>query len=123
MGNSGTSRVHALFDLAGHKLPSRASLGELKTAIETANAQGPRAMATTRWVAQFKTATGEYQDLLKGQKAFAPLPDAADGSKRFDPEVTAPNGEKVRALVRVTKYGAVKGQGPAELTRLKERGR
>ena len=108
MGNSGTSRVHALFDLAGHKLPSRASLGELKTAIETAIAQAPHAMASTRWEAQYKDKDGNYQDVLKGQKAFPPLPDASDGSKRFDPEVTAPNGEKVRAQVRVTKYGAVK---------------
>jgi hypothetical protein len=110
MESSGTSRLHAAFDLAGFRLPDRASLGELKDAVERAIAQGPKAIVTTRWEAQVNEGTKDapkYSTILKGQNKF-PKKLGEDGAEtgKYDPEVTDPKtGQTVRANVQVTKYG------------------
>jgi hypothetical protein len=110
MPNAGTSRLHAAMDLAGFPLPARATLGDLKEAVEQALAQGPQAMITTQWEAQVNRGTKEkpdYETVVKGQKNF---PAKLDGNGnviegRFDPEVTDPkSGATVRANARIVRY-------------------
>lgn len=103
-----TSRVHAVFALAGFPLTEK-SLGGLKREIELALAQHPRVGIVTRWEAQVNDGTkeaAEYRTVLAGQKNFPVLLDK-DGNEtgRNDPEVTDPKSQqKCRAQVRVTKY-------------------
>lgn len=115
MPSVGTSRVHMAFDGSvgpdgsPMTLPARATLGELKTAIETAISQGPRSFVTTQWLAQVNRGTKDspdYQDVLKGQKNFPKRLDA-DGNEtgRYEAEVADPKSQTVcRAQVKVLKY-------------------
>ena len=103
MQSVGTSRLHAAMDLAGFPLPARASLGEIKQALEAAIAQNPVIGVTTRWEAQVNDGTKEAQDwrtVLTGQKNF---PQLANG--KYDPEVVDnKSGQKARAQAQVVKY-------------------
>jgi hypothetical protein len=110
MQGVGTSRLHMVFAAAGHKLPARATLTELKEAVEAAIAQRPIVKVTTIWEAQYNKGSKEspeYVTVCKGQKRF-PEKLGPDGTPtgKHEPEVVAPNGETVRAQVRVVKYSA-----------------
>jgi hypothetical protein len=102
MQSAGTSRLHAVLDLAGFAAPGRMTLGELKTLTETALAQNPRVKVYTQWEAQTEVPPGSktYVTVLKGQKKF-PTTDAG----KFDPDVIDPkSGQACRAQARIIKY-------------------
>jgi hypothetical protein len=104
-----TSRVHAAFDLAGMKL-TQTSLGGLKSEIERAITQSPKAKVVTRWEAQVNVGTKDspdYQTVVTGQKNFPKLYDLnGNETGKYNPEVLDPkSGQTVRAQARVIKYG------------------
>lgn len=112
MQSAGTSRLHAAMDQFGFPLPSRASLGEIKAAVETAIAQNPQGVVVTQWEAQVNAGTKDspdYQTVLKGQKNFPQNGTAPDGKVKYSPEVTDPkSGQVVRAQVNIVRYGRKK---------------
>ena len=103
MGDGQLSSAHAVFDLAGFSIPRRATLAEIKQAVEVAIAKNPTVVCVTRWEAQVNDGSKEspdYRDVLKGQKSFPPA-----GEGKFNPEVTdAKSGQTVRAQARVVRY-------------------
>lgn len=112
MPNSGTSKLHAILDLAGFPASARSTLGDLLNHVEAVMAQSPKVTVTTQWEAQAedqskpKDSRERYYTVLRGQKKFPPVLDG-DGNPtgKYNPEVEDPKtGEIVRAQVRVTRY-------------------
>jgi len=104
---SGGSRLHAVFALAGFDIPTKGTLADIKTAVEAALAQNPVVVAHTRWEAQINRGSQDspdYKTIAKGQAAFPKY----EGSEKHNPEITDPQtGQTVNAQVRVYKYTRV----------------
>lgn len=112
MPNMGTSRLHAIMDLAGSPIPARSTLGEVLNEVETTLAQNPQIGATIQWLAQIEDTSKpegskeRYRLVLRGQKKFPPILDSeGKPTGKYDPEVVdSKTGETVRAQIKVTKY-------------------
>jgi hypothetical protein len=110
--NTGTTKLHAILDLAGDPAPARSTLGELLEHTEAVIAQSPQIVVVTQWEARNEDtskpegAKDRYYNVAKGQKKFPPILDE-DGAPtgKYDPEILDPKtDEKVRANVRVVRY-------------------
>lgn len=115
MQSAGTSRLHAVLEVAGDPAPARCSLGELKAHTEAFYAQSAQFPVgiTTQWEAQVNDGTQtdpKYRTVLKGMKKFPPvLDDQGNPTGKYNPEVEDPKtGQKVRAQARIIKYFKVR---------------
>jgi hypothetical protein len=125
--DSGLSRLHAVMDLAGHKIPNDCQLGEIVSHTKKVLAQAAKVKAFTQWEAQVNTGTKDepkYVSVLKGQKNFPKVYDA-DGNDtgKFSPDIwvkvtrdakeprvqvatkDTDGAEQIRAQVAVVRYG------------------
>jgi len=106
----GLSRLHATMDMAGSRLPDRATLEEIRELATTWLAQNPRVRITTQWLAEVNRGSKEKPDyavIAKGQRRFPPIVDEETQlpTGKYSRDVTDPKtGDLVSAQVKVVKY-------------------
>jgi hypothetical protein len=112
MPNTGTTKLHAILDLAGDPAPARCTLGDLLAHTERVIAQAPQVIVTTQWEARGEDTSkpegskDRYYTVLKGQRKFPPVVDeSGQVTEKYESEIDDPkSGEKARAQVRVVRY-------------------